>query len=479
MHRPHPCPASRSIPAGTTASTPLSAEALDAIHLATFDLLATTGIWVGSAELLAVAADSGLACADSRVRFSPEDIDQALAKAGREVVLLARDPAKSVTLRQGASLIGMGRSAPFITLPGGRQRPATGADYIEFTKLGQMLPEIELPGQLAFPGDISADKVYRFMMVNQIRFSDKPFCLLHEEDLDLLCQAFAISRQSLADGPDKGVAWAQTTVNTHSPLAISKDQGDYLLVMARNGIPISISPTPAAGSSGPCSLVGNLVLNNAEVLATLVLSQVVRPGLAVLYGAFPCASDMRSMMATYGGPETRKMEAAASQLASRYGLLSRGNVCISDAQEIDFQAGAESLFNLISALTSGISFLPGCGIAGGFASASREKLILDSDLVAAARHYLKPIALDGLAEVIALIKEIGPKGNFITAPHTFSTFKKELFHPTVMARMSQEKWVDRNETISQQAARRADRLLQSYTRPELDPGLEKYLENLL
>ena len=249
--------------------------------------------------------------------------------------------------------------------------------------------------------------------------------------------------------------------------------------MARHGIPISISPTPATGSSGPCSLIGNLVLNNAEVLATLVLSQLIRPGLAVLYGSFPCASDMRSMMATYGGPETRKMEAAASQLARRYGLLSRGNVCISDAQDIDFQAGAESLFNLISALSRGISFLPGCGIAGGFASASREKLILDADLVAAARHFFDPLTLDGLDEAVALIKEIGPKGNFITAPHTFATFKKELFHPTVMARISQEKWVDRNETIGQQAARRADRLLQSYSRPELDPALEKYLENLL
>ncbi len=71
------------------------------------------------------------------------------------------------------------------------------------------------------------------------------------------------------------------------------------------------------------------------------------------------------MMVSYGGPETRKMEAATSQIAASSGLLTRGNVCLSDAQDIDFQAGSESTFNLIPALASGINYLPGCGIAGG------------------------------------------------------------------------------------------------------------------
>jgi trimethylamine--corrinoid protein Co-methyltransferase len=188
---------------------------------------------------------------------------------------------------------------------------------------------------------------------------------------------------------------------------------------------------------------------------------------------------MKSMMATYGGPETRKMEAGASQLAARYNLLTRGNVCLSDAQDLDYQAGAESTFNLISALASGINYLPGCGIAGGFATASREKLVLDADLVAAARHFLAPIRIDSLSEVEELIKKVGPKGSYITSPHTLRSFRKELHHPSVFSRISNQKWVERNENICQLAAKRADQLLKSYTMPKLDPVLTRRLKDEL
>lgn len=455
---------------------PLTEETIDAIHQATQNILETTGMWIGTPELLATARDYGLRCENDRIYFSQEDIDYALAKAGKSFTLLARNPEKTVTFSRGKSLIGMGRSAPFIALPGGKQRSATTADFIELTKLGQVLDDIELPGPLAFPGDIAAEKVYRFMMASQVLYTDKPFCLLHELDIDILCMAFEIDLKTISEGPDEGKAWGQTTVNTQSPLAISKDQGKYLLTMARYGIPICISPTPAAGSSGPCSLVGNLILNNAEVLGTLVLTQIVRPGLPVLYGTFPCGSDMRSMMATYGGPETRKMEAGASQMAARYNLLSRGNVCLSDAQDIDFQAGSESTFNLISALASGISYLPGCGISGGFATASREKLVLDADLVTSARHFLDPIKVDTLKEVEELIKTVGPKGSYITSPHTLKWFKKELHHPAIFSRISNQKWLERNETLRDQATKRVDRLLKTYTAPHLDQGLERRLK---
>ncbi len=474
MHSPDTNQSSRL---ASSAFCPLNGETADAIHRATLDILATTGLWIGTPELLATASDHGLRCANDRVYFDQADIEQALARARNSFTLIARNSDKSVTFSLGKSLIGMGRSAPFIALPGGKQRSATTADFIELTKLGQVLDEIDLPGPLAFPGDLPADQVYQFMMASQVLYTDKPYCLLHESDIDLLCMAFEIDLQTLCAGPDEGRAWGQTTVNTQSPLAISKDQGEYLLAMARFGIPISISPTPAAGSSGPCSLVGNLILNNAEVLGTLVLIQLVRPGLPVLYGAFPCSSDMRSMMATYGGPEARKMEAAASQMASRYGLLSRGNSCLSDAQDLDFQAGAESTFNLISALTSGISYLPGCGIAGGFATASREKLILDAELVASARNFLRPLGVDTLPEVTDLIKEVGPKGSYISSPHTLKWFRKELHHPLVFSRISNRKWVDRNESISQLATKRAERLLDSYVSQQLDAGLVRRLKD--
>jgi trimethylamine--corrinoid protein Co-methyltransferase len=151
-------------------------------------------------------------------------------------------------------------------------------------------------------------------------------------------------------------------------------------------------------------------------------------------------------------------------------------VALTDAHELDFQAGAESLFNVVSALQTGINFRPGCGISAGFASASREKLILDVELVDAARFFLEPIQVDELSEVLSLIQETGPKGTFITAAHTFASFRKELYHPSIFTRVSNERWLSKNETLAQLASQRADQLLKTYTQPELDPQLVKFLK---
>lgn len=459
-------------------SNELSREQRELIHNATIDVLQHTGMAIVSPELRALAADHGLDCRNERIRFNPEHIEEALKSVGRKFTLLARNPANSLDFARGSSFVGMGRSAPFIALATGKQRVANTGDYIELLKLGQLLDPIELPGQLVYPGNIDTDEMYRYMMVNQLLYTDKPFCLLHESDIDLLCLAFDIDYQTLADGLDQGKAYAQTTVNTHSPLTLTEDQGHYLIVMARAGIPIAISPTPAAGLTGPCSLAGNLVLNNAEILGTLVLSQLVRPGLPILYSTFPCSSDMRSLAATYGGPETRIMETGAASMAEHYQLLSRGNVCVSDGQDLDYQAGAESMFNAVTALKNRITYLPGCGITSGFAMASREKLVLDAELVSAARRYCQPIDFEHLQDAVSLIQETGPRGSFITSPHTYSSFRTELFHPELCSRISNEHWVKRGKSLMEKASEHADKLLEKYSMPEMDSALKQHLTRI-
>jgi trimethylamine:corrinoid methyltransferase-like protein len=54
-----------------------------------------------------------------------------------------------------------------------------------------------------------------------------------------------------------------------------------------------------------------------------------------------------------------------------------------------------------------------------------------------------------------------------------------LNHPSIFSRISNQKWVERNENICQLAAKRADQLLKSYTAPRLDQGLARRLKDAL
>lgn len=458
---------------------PLTNLQIKDIHSATIRVLEEAGMWVGSDTLVDLARSRGLAVDGNLVRFTETVVEHALETAGNTFVLKARNPANDLTMSPDITAVGMGRSAPFIINGRGRRRTATAEDFIELMKLGQSLDSIQFPGPLAFPGDIPETRVYDFMMAAQVRYSDKPFHMTTDRELPILCMAFGITRDRLKTEAEKGIHYGHTTVNSLSPLALTRGQGEVLVNCAAHGIPISISPTPAAGATGPCSIMGNLILNNAEILGLLVFIQWILPGLPVFYGAFPCASDMRTMNATYGGPDTRKMEAAAALMAKHYGLLSRSNV-VNDAQDIDFQAGAESMFNLVSAFQGRVNYIPGCGLLASFASASRAKLVLDAELTEYARFYSRSVPeTDSLEEIIALIRDIGPRGNYVISPHTFSRFRQSLHHPRLFSRVPFERWIQEGGNLTDRAEERAGQLLAGYRKPDIDPDLDRRLTEFL
>ena len=448
------------------------------IHEASLVLLEAAGFQVGSADLLARCQAHGLRVDGSRVYFSDRQVAEALASVPRRFRLLARNPAHSLHFEPQQSFIGLGRSAAFVMAPDGGRRLATGQDCIELIKLGQALDAIQLVGNPVTPADVPVERVNAFMIAAQMRYSDKPCHLLHPSDLPILCAGFGIEPRELSAACDRGAAYAHTTVNTISPLALSPEQGELLAAMAANGIPINISPAPAMGSSSPCSIAGTLVVNNAEVLAVLVIAQLIRPGLPVLYGVFPSGTDMRSMEATYGSPEARILEAGAAGMARYYGLLTRGNAGLNDAFDCDFQAGAEAMLNFSEAFRNRITYLPGCGLLASFAAASRAKLVLDAELAAYARRLHQPWSAGEDDLALALNSEVGPRGTFLTEPHTLARCRTELYHPQIFCRSSYEKWRE-GESLVRKADEEALRLLSDYAAPAMAPESQKALERCL
>ena len=75
-----------------------------------------------------------------------------------------------------------------------------------------------------------------------------------------------------------------------------------------------------SGGSGPVHLAGTLVVQNCEVLSSLVLNQLSRKGSSFVYGSSTCPLDLRRATATVGSPETGMISAAVARLARYYSL---------------------------------------------------------------------------------------------------------------------------------------------------------------
>jgi trimethylamine--corrinoid protein Co-methyltransferase len=450
-----------------------------AIHSAAIQILCQTGMHIDSPVVRKLVKRHGFDIEGPIVFFTEESIQRALESAGREFTLLARNPERNIAFDTDTCAVGTGRGAVFVMEPDGTRRSATTDDCVNVFKLAHNLDVITILGNLVIPGDIPADRTDRYIMAAQLLHSDKPVIAINDTSIELLAKAFEVTPQRMKRDADAGLAYAHTTINVISPLMLGREQGELLLTFAEHGFAICISPTPAAGTTGPCTLAGNLTLQHSEFLGLLVLTQLVRPGLPVFYSTFPASSDMRTMGVAYGSPEARLMEVGAAQIAKSFNLLTRGNVGLTDSQISDFQGGAEAMFNFTSAMRAKINYLPGCGHLASFAAASFEKMLLDAELAAYLMRYCEPIIVNADTLAVEVIQQVGPRGNFVTQKHTFEHFRSEFYHPYIFSRQTYESWAKERNTAALAARDTLSRILDRYPPPPIDPGLERYLKTVL
>jgi trimethylamine--corrinoid protein Co-methyltransferase len=112
-------------------------------------------------------------------------------------------------------------------------------------------------------------------------------------------------------------------INSLSPLGYSTEMLEALVVFATVGQPLVIAALMMAGSTGPVTLAGVLAAQTAELLAGIVLTQLINPGTPVIFGSTSTNIDMKSGALAIGSPELSQMIAAHAQLARHYGLPSR------------------------------------------------------------------------------------------------------------------------------------------------------------
>lgn len=246
---------------------------------------------------------------------------------------------------------------------------------------------------------------------------------------------------------------------------------------ARCGIVFHPASMPIAGTSGPCTLAGTVTQQNCENLAVFVLSQLLQPGCPVFYGAIGGRADMRSLRPRFGIPEARLIEAAGAQMADHYGLSCRGGIGLTDAPSSDFQAGMQAMLSTISILQNGPNYLPSCGLLGSYVGASFAKIILDIELIRQVQYYLKPIRVDDEALAADVIGEVGPGGCFIQSLHTLDNYREEYLAEGIFSSSDYETWSSQEKRGLVHAAHdKANKIIDSYQKPIIDPGLEEEID---
>jgi len=435
----------------------VSDDELEAIHHASLRVLRETGIDFLDETARSQLAAAGAQVMGERVRFDPELVESLIATAPTEFILHGREPHRDLKFGGNHIIYTSVASPPFVTGLGQGRRDGNRIDYRNLIKMGQVLNAIHtVAGYPVEPMDIHPSIRHLEATHDMLTLSDKtPFVysLGRQRNLDAI-EMVRIVRGVDTDTLDKETS-IYSVINASTPLRYDTVMLHGIQEMSERNQLIIITPFTLAGAMAPVTIAGAVVLQNAEALAGIAYTQVVRPGSPVAYGGFTSNVDMRSGSPAFGTPEYWKACLLGGQLARRYRLPYRSSN-VNASNSVDAQSAYESVIAIWGAVMGGVNLLlHGAGWLEGGLLTSYEKFVIDADLLNMVTEMLRPITVDDASLAVEAIAEVGPAGHFFGSTHTQERYASEHFQPMVSAWRNYESW---DESGRLEAHQRAERL---------------------
>jgi len=268
-------------------------------------------------------------------------------------------------------------------------------------------------------------------------------------------------------------------VNVNSPLVFDKRMVGGLITMARAGQIVIVTPFVLAGAMSPVTLAAAAAQQNAEALAGVALTQLVRPGAPVVYGAFLTNVDMKSGSPAFGTPEGALAIGMGAQMARRYGLPHRGNGSLTSANAVGAQSAFESTWTLWPAVLSHTNILyHAVGWMEAGMTVSFEKFIIDAENLAMMQRFLQGVDISDGTFALDSIAAVGPAGHHFGTAHTQARFETAFHASTVADRRNYDAWQSAGEQNTVERANQVwKEMLAQYQAPPLDASIREAMED--
>jgi trimethylamine--corrinoid protein Co-methyltransferase len=459
----------------------LSQEDIERIHQTSMRVLGNVGVEFPLEEALDVFRRHDVKTDGTRVYITEDQLWKALASAPARFTLHARNPERSVAIGKGEpTVFAPGYGAPFLIDAQGNKQVPTVDDYHTLVKLAHALPNQDVSGYLlAEPGDVSAEAAPLHMVYAHAIHSDKPFIGSVEDEVAVR-HTMEVVRILFGENAAERPA-TLGVISSLTPLGYSREMTGAIVTYAREGQALLVANLAMAGSTAPITLAGMLAMQNAEMLAGIVLSQLVRPGTPVIYGTTSTNIDMRSGALAIGSPELAQVVCAHQQLVRFYGLPSRGSGALTDANYPNAQAGLESMMGMLTVVNSGADFvLHAAGILSSYLAFSREKFVIDDEICGRVRQFHRPIIVDDETLAYDSIARVGPGGHFLMEDQTVERCRTEFWRPEVSDRTGLDEWLQAGKPdIVTRARERWQHLVGAHEDPPLDSTTARQLKAYL
>jgi trimethylamine--corrinoid protein Co-methyltransferase len=448
----------------------LFAEAdLDDLHNATLEVLERGGVLVEDDEAIDLYADAG--CWVDRethmVRIPPDPVARALLSARRSFVLAGRDPAHDVMVEVGRVTV-----CPFAEgfmvndLETGKYRSSVLQDVIDIARISDALEDIDINVCGVTARDVPEAVAELRQLEMMLHHTAKPWMMPMTSKV---MAEFGIAMgAAVAGGHDK---LRERPLFTYSAcpvglMHLTASATEVNIACARSGVPYACVSMGMAGASSPVTLAGTLVVQNAELLSSLVLHQKVEPGAPFYFGSSTCGFETRRAAAAVGTTECGLIQAGTALMGNYYNIPSWTGGYQTDSKACDCQTGHEKTLTGLLAMLAGASTICGPGMLETGVTFDVAQLVADAEIVAMTKHVRRGIPVNDRTTFVDEIISVGAGNEFLSSKSTLKG-ARSLSQTKLIDRQVREAWeAAGSPDYYEQAKKEARRILAEH---EIEP----------
>jgi trimethylamine--corrinoid protein Co-methyltransferase len=418
----------------------LSQKQLALLDNASLKILSDPGIWCYNEQATVLFRDHGAAIEEEKTPsgscwrvFLPADlVREAVGKAPARVVLGARNPANRLLLDAEVPRVYFGSGSEtnvwletefeeFISVENGsrrikipRYREKRGSAEL-LTRAARLCEELDHLDFFIRPVNIQDNDI-----AEQNHDVNKFFASLN--NITKHVQAGLTTRASLGQVVRMAeiIAGSREALEANplisfiacvfkSPLQMVRDTTDKVFDIVNAGLPLVISSSPQGGSSAPIQEAGMVAQINAEILAGVALTQLIKPGTPVLYGSVPVRARLDDLHDLYGCPEFNQYNHDCVQLARYYRLPCYSTAGVGNAKVPGLQAMFEKLYTHLYMGMTGAQYIHyAFGLLDRTNTFCPLQAVLDDEQVGKVKHCLRAakISPETVEESLKMVKKV-------------------------------------------------------------------------
>ena len=460
---------------------PLTGPDLDRIHHAALDALEQIGLADAPPSGIAHMTSAGAVLGeDGRLRFPRAVVEDAIARANRQITLCARNPDQDLILKGTRVHYGTAGAAVHLVDAEGREyRESTLQDLHDAARIVDVLDNIHFLQRPMVARDVLDNREMDLNTVYATTCGTTKHIGTSFYDPSHVAPAIEMLHM-IAGGEDK---WRERPFISNSncfvvpPMKFATESCLVMEECIKYGMPVLLLSAGMAGATAPSTVAGAIVQATAECLAGLVYVQSIDPTHPTIFGTWPFGLDLRTGAMTGGSGEQALLSAGCAQMHKYYDLPGGAAGGIADSKLPDMQAGWEQMCSNVMAGLSGLNMVyEAAGMHASLLGFCHESLILGDDLIGQALRCVRGIEVNDETLALDQMRQVcmGGPGHYLGTEQTLGRMEIDHVYPALGDRTSPKEWAENGKPdLIARAKARKEEILAQRSAARFDPALDR------